>query len=226
MRFLLLASIVSLVLTNDLHASQYSPAIFQTGDSAFSSRIKFHKSIPEGEHTYLCAGVVNYLGGLSAVACEIKAPFKKYDKKAIRAIQKASKGVRLIPAKKDGAGQKVWFNFAVVFQREGENRHISTLENHLLNQKQYGNIYTSAQRIIKPTTRMCAKGITMGVSIDAAGGKHNSEVIKSRKKEPRSCTKRMLSLMLDSEYIPATHKKANVSAIYKETFSELNKLLL
>jgi len=134
--------------------------------------------------------------------------------------------VRLFPATIDGAGKKVWFTFSVAFTKRGEHKEITSSENHLLNAELYGETYTSAQRLIKPTTNMCVKGMLMSANISADGQPGNTAIISSLRSEPKSCTARMLKLMLESEYVPAFHNNKPIETIYHEAFTDKKKIFL
>jgi len=221
LRFILLIT-GTLLFTHCALASEFSPAKFQSGDKSLSAQINFPERLSDGKLQVRCAGYAMSRGALSYVRCNYKSPLSGGTKQAIREVQKAAHIIRLLPARIDGVGKNVRFNFSVLFIKDGTREEIQVSENHLLDDDQLIDQFTSPQRIVKITEGWypvgCANRMLLSVDINDQGKASNSKIISSSTPESENCRSRLFTMLHKSEYIPATQKGKRVNSLYEERF--------
>lgn len=204
-----------------------SPAKFKPDAAAFAASIEFPEALPEGRHILRCSGGVTKKGHLRSVNCDHGDLTEGAGELAIAAISRAIKVKSrvLAPAELRGYRRAVWFNFSVIFERIGDWRKTTVVENHQLNVVRYGLDYTAPQRVLARRFPNGCRPVVLlfaVAEISASGEASKARIVSSSGDQPGICRERTIRTMTESQYIPATLEGEPVTATYDEIFYTSN----
>lgn len=176
----------------------------------------------EGERLVIKCGVIIRINGrFSRPYCYNDIGDVGYSREVSRIVRRATRNIRLDPPRVDSRRVSVWFNFAIIFTQEGGQQTIQVVENHLLNEAEYGLNYIAAQRWdfgnlncdLLPNKRFSVTAFVAETGELTGFGETESSSFDY-------CVRMLQRDMRRSQFIPATVAGLPVPSTYEELFGD------
>jgi hypothetical protein len=137
------------------------------------------------------------------------------------AISNAAKHATIKPARINGVGRKVWFQYFIALSQKGEKTTIEAFANSGLELKKYGPDYSSAQRfdIGKGYFAIgCGAGFSKSIIVNAVVGNDGKTKSVDVPGEDNSekCVENLKEDFRQQEFIPAIVNGTAVDSYYSE----------
>lgn len=209
-------SSLMLLVGSQVHAeTQYTSAHFAAAEHSLGDAIDFPEGEQDASLVVLCNTLVTREGQLLDTMCNRRdATTRPYE----RAIAKAAKGARAVPATVDGQATPVWAQFAVFFERAGGVESITVFGHNFLESELLGADYIAPQRHSFPRFPDCElkELLWIAYTVDRAG---NAKLLAAEDgKNESACVQRFKQRVLNSKYIPAFSRGRVVEANVIEPF--------
>jgi len=196
------------------------PAHFGEARQDFLQSLKL-PILQEGEQLIIrCGSTVSPWGRILTTACyETNGAITK-SREIGKALRRALLGKRISPAKVDGKGVEIWFNFSLVYRRVKGAPKLLLLENHAFRSSELTESYIAAQRFNTGSwglfCKRTKKPIFAQVLVSADGSLLGSKI--SADDQPELCTARILNAINQSRFIPAQMDGKPVNSTFIEIF--------
>lgn len=177
--------------------------------------------LEEGEQVIIrCGSVVSSWGRVRSTACyETEGAIKK-SRKIGRALRRAISRSQIFPAKVNGEGMLIWFNFSLVYRRVDGAPQLLLLENHAFKTSELTESYIAAQRYNtgywSDTCKYSEAPIFAHARIAADGSLLEARIAESKQSE--LCTDGVLDALRQSKFIPAQVNGKPVASTFMEMF--------
>jgi hypothetical protein len=201
----------------------FSPATIPDSPMSIGNIIKFPKSMlrtkVEKNIVVRCDASISNIGRFISNICLNDSSKEIFPYSS--AINYAAKNAVIKPAKINGKGHKVWFQYFVVFSKKGSNGIVEVFPNSGLEIEKYGPDYTSAQRFEEDSENFgasCGSGFSNTITVNAIIGKDGipKNVTVKSENSSEKCKKNMESSFLKQRYIPAFYNSVAVDSFYSE----------
>ncbi|NKC00308.1 MAG: hypothetical protein GKR90_17730 [Pseudomonadales bacterium] len=217
--------LLGLITNSDIHANEpttTSPAHFGESAPSIVNSFEFPKVEGHINQFVTCAAYVWVNGKIGSPICQRDSENEWF----VREVMGRVWGKKISPARIDGKGRLVWFQFSVWFQRDDSGERVILSPNNGAEMSRLGQSYISAQgygRVLAkfPLCVVRANNAWVEVVITANGTPKDSKVIRGQLSP--SCTNRLLKYVLSRKYIPAFSENKPVESRLVEWYGKAKR---
>lgn len=222
-RFIPLLVIPAFIATQASIAQEYIPAEFGEFKADFVERL-WTPDLQDGDRLVVkCGAFIGLNGRFSNPYCYDDIEDLSFSREVSNRVRRATRNIRLEPARVDERIVAVWFNFSIIFTQQAGEQSAQVVENHMVNEAEYGLDYIAAQRW-NDSSWSC--GLLPNIRFNVTAFiSENGELTGFGETENFNndhCLRMVQRNMRSSQFIPATIDGSPVPSTYIELFGDLS----
>jgi hypothetical protein len=201
---------------------RFEPARFVDGPDSMQGLVQIPSPGRDGIVSVRCEGVLSETGHIrgSSYCQAVGAGLYAYELAAVAVTLK----LRVQPARVNGVGRRVWFQYRFEFEQLGEARRVRVYANHGQQIETFGGDYIGPQRIIegaqdRTVFRTCITRLRFIVQASVTEtGQAEAVSVTDYREGSAACRRVALEAVRSSDFLPAVTDGAVVRALYFEPF--------